>query len=359
VCGRIFILTRPSTHIRESALVGHKHREQTTKTYIEGIVYPIGGRVDRISCNQGLIVVGYTKFSSPREEALAVAYQTRKNILDGKQEASSILRACLVIANDLNKTDTMEWIKSELSGFSDTKKIPSYRRVRCQQRFGDDYFNIAVPSNVHLLSNYLREKEDMHIRVGEEESAVLHTGQISALLNAVIDNCLSFLNGVIAELQYGGIVEYLMEEIRKNTDEKLAKLDAKLTDEAQSLYVNLTSTNPADWNKVGHSCRKILILIADKIFPPRTEQYAMKDNRTIEVSDPLFINRICAFIDQRTSGDERKFLMAEVRYLESYLRQVVEYDQMGEHKPSIEKFHANMMAIHTYLIASEILKHLL
>jgi hypothetical protein len=48
--------------------------------------------------------------------------------------------------------------------------------------------------------------------------------------------------------------------------------------------------------------------------------------------------------------------MAEIAYLESYLRQVVEYDQMGEHKPSIEKFHANMMAIHTYLVTSEIMK---
>jgi len=158
-------------------------------------------------------------------------------------------------------------------------------------------------------------------------------------------------------LQYGGIVEYLMEEIRKNTDEKLAKLDKKLIDEAQSLFVNLTSTNTADWNKVGHSCRKILSLIANKVFPPRDDPYKMKDNRSLEVGESQFVNRICAFLDQKIEGGERKFLMAEMEYLESYLRRVLEYDQMGEHKPSIEKFHANMMAIHTYLIASEILKH--
>jgi hypothetical protein len=183
------------------------------------------------------------------------------------------------------------------------------------------------------------------------------TSQISSLLDAVIDRCLSFLNEVISELQYGGIVEYLMEEIRKNTDEKLAKLDVRLTDEAQSLFANLTSRNPADWNKVGHSCRKILSLIADKVFPPRDEPYTMKDNRTLKVGEPEFVNRICAFLDQTVVGNERKFLMAEIKYLESYLRQVLEYDQMGEHKPSIEKFHADMMAIHTYLISGEILKH--
>ena len=83
----------------------------------------------------------------------------------------------------------------------------------------------------------------------------------------------------------------------------------------------------------------------------------MKDGRSFEVGDPQFINRLCAFFDQKVAGEERKFLRAEIEYLESYLRQVVEYAQMGEHKPSIEKYHADMIAIHTYLILSEILKH--
>lgn len=303
--------------------------------------------------------MGYGKFSSPREEALEIAYQTRKNILDGKQDASSILRACSVIANDLNKTDAISWIKSELSGYSNPQEAPSYRRVECQGDIVGDtsFYKTIIANNVHLMSNHLREKQNMLIQWDEETTLEFTTSQISALLNAVIDRCLSFLNDVIAELQYGGIVEYLMEEIRKNTDEKLAKLDPKLSDETQSLYTNLTSTNPADWSKVGHSCRKILILIADKVFPPRTEKYTMKDSRIMEVNSPQYINRICTFLDQKISGDERKFLIAEIEYLESYLRQIVEYDQMGEHKSSIEKFHANMMAIHTYLIASEILKH--
>ena len=99
-------------------------------------------------------------------------------------------------------------------------------------------------------------------------------------------------------------------------------------------------------------------LLADKVSPPREESYKMKDDKILEVDDPHFINRLYAFLDQKTSSDERRILIAEIGYLESYIRQVVEYDQMGEHKPSIEKYHANMMAIHTYLIISEILRHI-
>jgi len=101
----------------------------------------------------------------------------------------------------------------------------------------------------------------------------------------------------------------------------------------------------------------MLSLLADKVFPPREESYTMKDGREVQVGEPHFINRICAFFDQKISRGERKFLMAEIHYLEDYLREIVRYSQMGEHKPSIEKYHANMMAIHMYLIISEILKH--
>ena len=40
-----------------------------------------------------------------------------------------------------------------------------------------------------------------------------------------------------------------------------------------------------------------------------------------------------------------------------YLRESNELDNVGEHKESIEKYQANMIAIHTYLIISEILRY--
>lgn len=302
----------------------------------------------------------HRKFSSPREEALEIAYQTRKDILEGKRDAVSVLRACLVIATALNKNDAKKWIMQELSGYFRGNHIPEYRIVLCQyQKEGvvqKRFTKESVTYEAHVLSDYLKRGETMEI-VETKKVVLLPPTRIDRILAKMIDACLFFLNDIIAELQYGGTVEYLMEEIRKNTDEKLAKLDRKLADETQSLFLNLTSTNPADWNKVGHSCRKILKLIADNVFPPRDELYRMKDDRTFEVGDPHFINRLCAFLDQKVAGEERKFLIAETQYLESYLHQIVEYAQMGEHKPSIEKYHANMIAIHTYLIASEILKH--
>jgi hypothetical protein len=182
--------------------------------------------------------------------------------------------------------------------------------------------------------------------------------RVESTLAAIVDNCFLFLNDIITELQYGGIVEYLMEEIRRRTDERLTTFNVKITEETQSLYINLTSTNPADWSKVGHSCRKILKLLADSVFPPIDEKYNTKDGRTLEVTEPCFVNRLYAFLDKNLPSYEKKFIEAQIDYLESYLRQVVSYAQMAEHNPSLEKFHVNMLAIQTYLVISDILRQI-
>lgn len=282
--------------------------------------------------------------------------------MEGKGDAVSIVRSCLVIANILNKNDEKNRFMKELAGYSKEGKLPAYRKISCLYEVdsftgvSEDFVKADVMLPIHDLSSFSKRKQTLRFHQ-DGEIKLLTSSLLNRILSEIIDSCLHFLNEVIAELQYGGTVEYLMEEIRKNTDEKLVKLDRKLIDEAHSLFLNLTSTNPADWNKVGHSGRKMLKLLADNVFAPRAEPYKMKDGRSFEVGDPQFINRLCAFFDQKVAGEERKFLCAEIEYLESYLRQVVEYAQMGEHKPSIEKYHADMIAIHTYLIISEILKH--
>jgi len=299
-------------------------------------------------------------FSSPREEALEIAYQTRKNILVGNANTVSVLRACLVIANSLNKDDEVKWITQELSGYETTVPLPEYRIVMCAR--GSDIQPIWVKAKLvypaHQFVQLVEKNKDMRSEEDDGKIVVVAAAKMQTLLENITDRCLFFLNKVINELQYGGAVEYLMEEIRRKTDEKLATLDTTITDESHSLFSNLTSTNPADWTKVGHSCRKILKLLADIVFPPSNEKYTAKDGKSFEVQEPNFINRLCAFLDQKCSGEERKLMVAETGYLESYLTQTVAYAQMVEHNPSIEKFHADLLAIHTYLVASEILRHI-
>lgn len=300
------------------------------------------------------------KYASPREEALDIAYTARKDLLDGKKDVISLLRACLVVATNLNKNNDEKWIKSELFG-DFGEETPFNRDVRCDyKKFGHiqrdtEVFTVKLP--ISMIVSDINSKQTLNLLVDKNTEAIVDLALLELIVARTQDKCLLFLNEMIRELQYGGIVEYLMEEIRNNVDEKLAKLDNNITNEASSLYINLSSTNQADWPKVAHSCRRILQFVADKIFPPIDGgKYTMKDGVVLQIGKTHINNRLCAFVDKKLSGDRRKLLLAEAKYLNDYLINVADFTQMGEHKKDLEKFDANMIAIHTYIIISEILK---
>lgn len=59
------------------------------------------------------------KYSSSREEALEIALHTRRSLLQSKPDVVSILRACYLIATNLNNKDAINWIQCELSGYDE------------------------------------------------------------------------------------------------------------------------------------------------------------------------------------------------------------------------------------------------
>lgn len=282
--------------------------------------------------------------------------------MDGKRSVVDVARACLSIATNLDKREAMDWINRELAG--DFKnEFPSYRhlnsRVIDTSGFMEEeagFQNIKLPYSIHYLENHVVNKRPLRISLNSDKIAEISCSHMVLVIESIVDRCFAFLNQVISELQYGGRVEYLMEEIRRNTDEKLFELDDHMREEITSLFINLTSTNRADWPKVGHSCRRLMEFLADGIFPPSDSKYKFKDGIEKDVKANNTINRLCAFVDSKMQGDQRKRMMVEINYLENYIKTIWEYEQEGEHAKTIEKYDVDMIAIHTYLILSELLK---
>ncbi len=150
-----------------------------------------------------------SKFSSPREEALEIAYQSRKDILENKRDAVSLLRACLVIAKNLNKTTDEEWINCELFGYGSDLEVPSYRLVSCKYENNGPVrhtkTNCKMRLEAYILDSFLRKNEgiryvDPDYKFG---SAIVPLIEVERALYNIVNRCFSFLNGAVTELQYG------------------------------------------------------------------------------------------------------------------------------------------------------------
>ena len=285
-------------------------------------------------------------FENPQEEALEIALETRRKLLSGVEDIIQILRSCLVISENLAKKDDIRWIKSEITGIFD--EIPEYRIIDCPELDKNSLKKCKIPFEIKLIYRFATENKNFTYNL---ENVTVRAIDGWRIIDGATNKCLFFLNSCISELQYGGYVQSFFDKIRQEVDIKLKEVNPEIINEIKSLYVNLKSNNPSDYSKVSLSCRKILKLVADKVFPPQEQKYRTKDGREWEVKDGNFRNRLMCFIDKSTN---LRITKSECEMIEKYFMDVIEDAQGGVHK-NLSIHEASMIAIHTYLILSEVL----
>ncbi len=305
---------------------------------------------------------GRRKFEALEDEALDIAIKTRSKILEGKYNPVAVVRSCYTVAEYLKRNDDVLWLYFELNGYPEFVEgskvnVPNYRvdNFVFKPYMGQQTFPYSVRESVQELEGFIRRNVS-HTFTVHYANFRISPSRYENILGLIINRCLLFLNNVIAELEYGGTIEHLMEEIRRQTDEKLSTLGDIMIDEAQSLHASLTSHNPADWSKVGHSCRRMLEILADHVFPARRQPFVGKDGKPHPVTEQDYLNRLLAFLDDTTSGDERCLIEDEVKLLASHIDELNEEVCSVEHKKAPEKYRVNLAAVRTYLVVSELLR---
>ncbi|MEK6945205.1 MAG: hypothetical protein AABW63_00230 [Nanoarchaeota archaeon] len=288
------------------------------------------------------------KFESPQDEALEIALTIRRKLLDGKEDIISVLRNCLVVAINLSKESDIEWIKKELEGIFDKNKIPGYRVLSCPDKATGKLKECKIPFEIKLLYDLAIKDENITY---ESENVTLRALDGRRIIDRVSNKCLFFLNDCISKLQYGGYIQSFFETIRNEVDKKLGFVDLTVYQELQSLYINLKSNNPTDYPKVALSCRQILKSLADRVFPAQEQKYKTRDGREWEVKENNFRNRLLCFMDKNSASD---IVKSECEIMEKYFKETTEEAQDGVHK-RLSHYDASMIALHTYLILSEVL----
>lgn len=298
-------------------------------------------------------------FKSQREHALKLAIDTMNRLVSSDCKASVTLRGCFAIASLIGDYKNKEWINKELSGYNkEDKEIPYQRKFigPYKNKFGhfsNDREGFTVIDPVHKIEHTLECKKVLKVidtdfnKVHELEQEWCYN-----LLSSVKDRCLKFLIDTITQIQYSGTVNSLIENIQKEVDTKITKINPEINSEIQSISNNVHSEDPVELSKAAHSCRRILKLLADEVLPAQDEPYLDNEGNSHELKDNNYMNRLLTFIDKNQSD---KLIKSEIKYLASYFDNLIELAGKGEHS-KISKFETEQTAIHTYLIISEVLR---
>ena len=178
--------------------------------------------------------------------------------------------------------------------------------------------------------------------------------QQSKILAQVKGALYNYILTIYNKLVYGNIVEDIFTDSRIKVNEKLGKHCPKSIGKFVSAYENLSSDNPEDWSNAVHSCRRILLDLADSLYPPSDDPIQV-NGKTIKVGADQYINRLIQYISSKSESKTYKDVVgADLSSIGQRLDAINDATCKGTHV-DVTKDEATRYIIHTYLLISDII----
>ena len=173
-------------------------------------------------------------------------------------------------------------------------------------------------------------------------------------LQKITGNLYQYILQIYNKLMYGNIIEDIFTSARMGVDDVLSKICPKALEKFVSVYENMDSENPEDWANAVHSCRRILVDVADALYPPQDRPIVV-NKKTIKVGPDQYINRLIQFISSKEGSKTYKDVVgSDLSSIGSRLDAINDAVCKGTHG-TVSKEEASRYIIHTYLLLSDVI----
>ncbi len=176
----------------------------------------------------------------------------------------------------------------------------------------------------------------------------------SNFINTIKGFLYNYMLNIYNALCYGAASQTIFENIRSNVDSKIAEFCPENTKKFLSVYENLMSTNDEDWANAINTCRRVMIELANKIYPAKDEP-VVKDGKTIQLKESNYINRLIQYIESKSdSKTYRSIIGTEIDYIGNVLDSLINGFNKGTHN-LYTKYQAERVVVYTYMLIGDIL----
>ena len=189
--------------------------------------------------------------------------------------------------------------------------------------------------------------------VYERNSIVNSIQSNQRVLSKVTGSLYNYVLKIYNKLSYGNIIEDTFTTARLLVDEKLISLCPNSIGKFVSVYQNMDSDNPEDWANAVHSCRRILVDLADALYPASDIPIGVNGHK-IKVGQDQYINRLIQFIQSKSKSKTYCDVVgSDLSSIGNRLDAINDAVCKGTHT-EIEKDEATRYIIHVYLLISDI-----
>jgi hypothetical protein len=320
----------------------------------------------------------------------ASALELAEGILDdlelNRVEVEAVLMKCLRLARLLGDEALQRWMRLELHGYVGadanaettanaagrsyvvtengqqrvyywTPSLPSL-----QQQVTEDRLQLSLQKLPEDLSySYSRgartspfdlDQPNLTLQIvqsiqGKQQQLANEIASMTKAIVAVKAAIYDYVTRILHELRYSGYVASALDDVRQLVDGRLKDIAPETLRKFSAAFDSGLSDNPEHWSQALTSCRRILVALADAVFPAQDRDYVDRSGQPRKVGRDQYRNRLHAFVSEHASATAAKLLSAKIDALDAEC-------QKGVHDV-VNGNEVRMALTTTYLLVGEIL----
>jgi hypothetical protein len=296
------------------------------------------------------------------------------------------IERCLMLAQRLARLmrdeDSQRWLDLEQRGYPD--ELPPGHLGNCSRyayRFNDG--KVVTPGSLPYLETAKRaaeavlEKTNPPTVTGMAKDFI-GAGATKAVLDSINESIklardtfvLASTNysrqramlhrwatDMLISLELGDVAEGIFEAARASVDVFIAAHAPRAAEQLVALNESMRNGEGESLSQALTSCRRLLMTIADAMFPSRAEPYKDRKGTARLVGPEQYKNRLMAYLAGTVESDgSLAILDADLAHLAARLDAVYEKACKGVHN-EVDKAEAQLTVIHTYLFLAEVARH--
>ena len=318
-----------------------------------------------------------------RNEALQLAEEALADIEYSRIPLSNIALKTSRLARLVNEFDLEKIFEYEVSGYPSSKNGVSadvFRLGKIAERnsFNDKnqeviycYSISYIEASIQSEQIALEQSHDRNISISsanpyqtiytppsnvkERTNRVSSIEEGTELLSKRRAFIYKTIKKIYMDLKFNSLTESIWFKLKGKIDSYIREIIPSETEKLSAIYDSLNDDNPEKWATALTTCRRMIKAVADKLYPPSNISVQKKE-KTIEVGEDNFINRLVLYIEENsTQKTFNQITNSNLAYIGERLDSIIKETCKGTHS-SVEKEEAERCFMHTYMLIGDILE---
>ena len=233
----------------------------------------------------------------------------------------------------------------EANAASDEALLASLRTARSPTTTAKDY--LEKNATVALMATQLNVQAD-------QKKAYAQSKSLFASMKAGVHN---YATDTFLAIELGDIAENIFESARNEVDTFVRSHCPQAAEKLIAINERMAENSSESRTAALTSCRRLLVAVADSLFPSRDEEWLDGKGKARKVGTEQYKNRLLAYLaESNQSQSSNEIIESELEHLAARLDAINDKACKGVHV-DVSDQEARLAVIHTYLFIGEIAQH--